>query len=92
MRVEKEQRITEDARISAEQNVAAKKSAANVLQEKYEDTMASIVQMEASIVQMEERLINAQSTSEATLHYQTGSVKEHQSPRFVKFLLLETVE
>ncbi|KAK9127988.1 hypothetical protein Syun_016785 [Stephania yunnanensis] len=73
MRVEKEQRITEDARISAEQNVAAQKSTANVLQ-KYEDTTDSIVQME-------ERLIIAQSTSEATLLYQTGSVKEHQFPR-----------
>ncbi|KAK9128219.1 hypothetical protein Syun_017016 [Stephania yunnanensis] len=75
MRVEKEQRITKDASISAEQNVAAQKPDAIMLQEKYDDTMASIVQME-------ERLIITQSTSEATLHYQTGSVKEHQSPRF----------
>ncbi|KAJ6699087.1 TBC1 DOMAIN FAMILY MEMBER GTPASE-ACTIVATING PROTEIN [Salix purpurea] len=40
MRVEQEQKITEEARIGAEQDAAAQRYAVNVLQEKYEKAMA----------------------------------------------------
>ncbi|GJM88824.1 hypothetical protein PR202_ga05392 [Eleusine coracana subsp. coracana] len=46
MRVEQELKIAEEARISAEQDAAAQRYAANVLQEKYEEAMASFTQME----------------------------------------------
>ncbi|KAJ6742610.1 TBC1 DOMAIN FAMILY MEMBER GTPASE-ACTIVATING PROTEIN [Salix viminalis] len=42
MRVEQEQKITEEARIGAEQDAAAQRYAVNVLQEKYEKAMASL--------------------------------------------------
>ncbi|XP_042475554.1 uncharacterized protein LOC122057501 [Macadamia integrifolia] len=76
MRVEQEQKVTEDARRFAEQDAAAQRYAANVLQEKYEGAMASLAQME-------KRAIMAETMLEATLQYQSGQVKA-QSPRSVQ--------
>ncbi|XP_056172392.1 uncharacterized protein LOC115674143 isoform X4 [Syzygium oleosum] len=73
MRVEQEQRVTEDARLSAEQDVAAQKYAVHVLQEKYEKAMISLAQME-------KRAVMAESMLEATLQYESGQNKAHQSP------------
>ncbi|KAK4349053.1 hypothetical protein RND71_031808 [Anisodus tanguticus] len=74
MRVEQEQKVTEDARIAAEQDVAAQKYALHVLQEKYEKAMASVTQME-------KRVVMAESMLEATLQYESGQVKALSSPR-----------
>ncbi|MCD7452816.1 hypothetical protein HAX54_018257 [Datura stramonium] len=74
MRVEQEQKLTEDARIAAEQDVAAQKYAVHVLQEKYEKAMASVAQME-------KRVVMAESMLEATLQYESGQVKALSSPR-----------
>ncbi|KAF6146873.1 hypothetical protein GIB67_018526 [Kingdonia uniflora] len=74
MRIEQEQRVTEDARVFAEQDAAAQRYATNVLQEKYEDAMASLAQME-------KRVVMAESMLEATLQYQSGQVKAQPSPR-----------
>ncbi|CAN4121624.1 unnamed protein product [Withania somnifera] len=74
MRVEQEQKVTEDARIAAEQDVAAQKYAVHVLQEKYETAMASVSQME-------KRVVMAESMLEATLQYESGQVKALSSPR-----------
>ncbi|XP_031485750.1 uncharacterized protein LOC116254481 [Nymphaea colorata] len=78
MRVEQEQKVTEDARRFAEQDAAAQRYAVNVLQEKYEEAMASLAQME-------KRAVMAESMLEATLQYQSGQVKAAQpsisSPR-----------
>ncbi|KAL5546250.1 hypothetical protein UlMin_005937 [Ulmus minor] len=74
MRVEHEQKVTEDARLSAEQDVAAQKYAVHVLQEKYEKAMASLADME-------KRVVMAESMLEATLQYQSGQVKAQPSPR-----------
>ncbi|XP_062117064.1 uncharacterized protein LOC133830956 [Humulus lupulus] len=74
MRVEQEQKVTEDARISAERDAAAQTYAVHVLQEKYEKAMASHAEME-------KRVVMAESMLEATLQYQTGQVKAHCSPR-----------
>ncbi|KAG2601742.1 hypothetical protein PVAP13_5KG615600 [Panicum virgatum] len=68
MRVEQEQKVTEDARICAEQDAASKKYAAHVLQEKYEEAMASLAQME-------NRAVMAETMLEATLQYQSGQQK-----------------
>uniref|UniRef100_A0A0E0JQP4 Rab-GAP TBC domain-containing protein n=1 Tax=Oryza punctata TaxID=4537 RepID=A0A0E0JQP4_ORYPU len=68
MRVEQEQKVTEDARIFAEQDAAAQKYAAHVLQEKYEEAMASLVQME-------NRAVMAETMLEATLQYQSSQQK-----------------
>ncbi|XP_030521974.1 TBC1 domain family member 8B isoform X4 [Rhodamnia argentea] len=73
MRVEQEQRVTEDARICAEQEVAAQKYAVHVLQEKYEIAMISLAQME-------KRVVMAESMLEATLQYESGQNKAQQSP------------
>ncbi|XP_061348553.1 uncharacterized protein LOC133293945 [Gastrolobium bilobum] len=74
MRVEQEQKVTEDARRFAEQDAAAQRYAAQVLQEKYEEaTMA--------LAEMEKRAVMAESMLEATLQYQSGQVKVLQSPR-----------
>ncbi|CAN4117002.1 unnamed protein product [Withania somnifera] len=73
MRVEQEQKVTEDARIAAEQEVAAQKYAVHVLQEKYETAMASIAQME-------KRVVVAESMLEATLQYESGQVRALSSP------------
>ncbi|KAI3949038.1 hypothetical protein MKX01_001475, partial [Papaver californicum] len=74
MRVEHEQRETEDARILAEQDVAAQKDYTHELQGKYEETMRLIDQME-------KRVVMAESILEATLQYQSGQVKGLNSPR-----------
>ncbi|XP_073113323.1 uncharacterized protein [Elaeis guineensis] len=76
MRMEQEQKLTEDARISAEQDAAAQKYAAHVLQEKYEEATSALAQME-------KRTVMAETMLEATLQYQSGQVKAQQphSPR-----------
>ncbi|KAG8078411.1 hypothetical protein GUJ93_ZPchr0007g6372 [Zizania palustris] len=68
MRVEQEQKVTEDARIFAEQDAAAQKYAAHVLQEKYGEAMASLAQME-------NRAVMAETMLEATLQYQSSQQK-----------------
>ncbi|KAK6933293.1 Rab-GTPase-TBC domain [Dillenia turbinata] len=83
MRVEQEQKVTEDARRFAEQDAEAQRYAAQVLQflrvgeffkEKYEEAMVSLAQME-------KRAVMAESMLEATLQYQSGQVKALSSPR-----------
>lgn len=77
MRVEQEQRVTEDARIFAEQDAAAQRYAAQVLQDKYETATASLAEME-------KRVVMAESMLEATLQYQSGQIKAQPSPRSVQ--------
>ncbi|KAL8538548.1 hypothetical protein ACS0TY_000534 [Phlomoides rotata] len=74
MRVEQEQKVTEDARIFAEQDAAAQRYAAQVLQEKYEEASAALAEME-------KRAVMAESMLEATLQYQSGQNKALPSPR-----------
>lgn len=74
VRVEQEQKLTEDARRFAEQDAAAQRYAAQVLQEKYEEAIASLAQME-------KRVVMAETMLEATLQYQSGQVKAQPSPR-----------
>ncbi|KDP46137.1 hypothetical protein JCGZ_06648 [Jatropha curcas] len=74
MRVEQEQKVTEDARRYAEQDAAAQRYAAQVLQEKYEEAIASLAEME-------KRVVMAESMLEATLQYQSGQLKAQPSPR-----------
>ncbi|KAJ1385821.1 Rab-GTPase-TBC domain [Sesbania bispinosa] len=74
MRVEQEQKVTEDARRFAEQDAAAQRYAAQVLQEKYEEATAALAEME-------KRAVMAESMLEATLQYQSGQVKVQPSPR-----------
>ncbi|KAI3879864.1 hypothetical protein MKW98_018103 [Papaver atlanticum] len=76
MRVEQDQKVTEDARRFAEQDAAAQRYAATVLQDKYEEA-------QALLAQMEKRAVMAESMLEATLQYQSGQVKAQQSPRAV---------
>ncbi|XP_021910260.1 TBC1 domain family member 8B [Carica papaya] len=76
MRVEQEQKVTEDARIFAEQDAAAQRYAAQVLQEKYEESIASLTEME-------KRAVMAESMLEATLQYQSGQLKAQPSPRYL---------
>ncbi|KAH1140694.1 hypothetical protein GLYMA_10G294700v4 [Glycine max] len=76
MRVEQEQKVTEDARRFAEQDAAAQRYAAQVLQEKYEEATAALAEME-------KRAVMAESMLEATLQYQCGQVKVLQSPRYI---------
>ncbi|KAI3696780.1 hypothetical protein L6452_29315 [Arctium lappa] len=68
MRVEQEQKVTEDARRSAEQDAAAQRYAVSVLEEKYEKAMSSLAQME-------KRVVMAESMLEATLQYNSGQIK-----------------
>ncbi|XP_011027059.1 PREDICTED: rab GTPase-activating protein 1-like isoform X2 [Populus euphratica] len=75
MRVEQEQKLTEDARIYAEQDASAQRFAAQVLQEKYEQALASLAEME-------KRMVMAESMLEATLQYQSGQLKAQPSPRY----------
>ncbi|CAI9091040.1 OLC1v1025957C1 [Oldenlandia corymbosa var. corymbosa] len=77
MRVEQEQKVTEDARRFAEQDANAQRYAAQVLQEKYEEAIASLGEME-------KRAIMAESMLEATLQYQSGQHKAQPSPRSVQ--------
>ncbi|XP_076900118.1 uncharacterized protein LOC143554164 [Bidens hawaiensis] len=74
MRVEQEQKVTEDARRYAEQDAAAQRYATGVLQEKYEAASASLAEME-------KRVIMGESMLEATLQYQSGQTKAQPSPR-----------
>ncbi|KAF3433818.1 hypothetical protein FNV43_RR24921 [Rhamnella rubrinervis] len=74
MRVEQDQRVTEDARRFAEQDAAAQRYAAQVLQEKYEEATAALAEME-------KRVVMAESMLEATLQYQSGQLKAQPSPR-----------
>ncbi|KAJ3682789.1 hypothetical protein LUZ60_013016 [Juncus effusus] len=71
MRVEQEQKLTEDARVAAERDAAAQKYTALVLQEKYEETLAVITEME-------KRAVMAETLLKATLEYQSGQVKAQQ--------------
>ncbi|PQQ03187.1 ecotropic viral integration site 5 protein homolog isoform X2 [Prunus yedoensis var. nudiflora] len=74
MWMEQEQKVTEDARINAEQEVAAQKNAVHVLQEKYDKAMSSLTEME-------KRVKVAESMLEATLQYESGQAKALKSPR-----------
>ncbi|GLT47859.1 hypothetical protein SLA2020_215190 [Shorea laevis] len=74
MRVEQDQRITEDARRRSEQEAASRRHALTVLQEKYDEAMASLAQME-------NRVIMAESLLEATKQYESGQAKALSSPR-----------
>ncbi|KAF3579006.1 hypothetical protein DY000_02029193 [Brassica cretica] len=76
MKVEQDQKLTEDARVSAEQDAAAQKYAVHVLQEKNE-------KLAAQLAQMEKRVVTAETTLEATLQYESGQNKALSSPRFV---------
>ncbi|KAL1552048.1 TBC1 domain family member 8B-like [Salvia divinorum] len=73
MRVEQEQKVTEDARMFAEQDAAAQRYAAQMLQEKYEEASATLAEME-------KRAVLAESMLEATLQYQSVQSKAHRSP------------
>ncbi|KAI3826213.1 hypothetical protein L1987_00258 [Smallanthus sonchifolius] len=73
MRVEQEQKITEDARRLAERDAAAQRYLVNVLEEKYEQAMNSLAQME-------KRVLMAESMLEATLQYDSGQVKAQAMP------------
>lgn len=77
MRVEQEQKVTEDARVFAEQDAAAQRYAVHMLQDKYEKAMASLAQME-------KRVVMAESMLEATLQYNSGQVKAQSSPSSVR--------
>ncbi|CAL5322398.1 unnamed protein product [Camellia sinensis] len=77
MRVEQEQKVTEDARRFAEQDAAAQRYAAQVLQEKYEEVTFTLSEME-------KRVVMAESMLEATLQYQSGQIKAQPSPRSVQ--------
>nr|GLL23195.1 ecotropic viral integration site 5 protein homolog isoform X1 [Ipomoea trifida] len=74
MRVEQEQKETEDARRFAEQDAAAQRYAVQMLQDKYEEAMASLAEME-------KRAVMAESILEATLQYQTGQSRAQSSPQ-----------
>ncbi|CAA7042181.1 unnamed protein product [Microthlaspi erraticum] len=75
MKVEQDQKLTEDARVSAEQDAAAQRYAVQVLQEKNEKLVTELAQME-------KRLVTAETTLEATLQYESGQNKALSSPRF----------
>ncbi|XP_047337559.1 rab GTPase-activating protein 1-like [Impatiens glandulifera] len=74
MRVEQDQKVTEDARIFAEQDAAAQKYAVHMLQEKHEKSLGMLAQME-------KRVQMAESMLEATLQYEKGQNKAVSSPR-----------
>ncbi|CAL9127912.1 unnamed protein product [Musa textilis] len=74
MRVEQEQKVTEDARHFAEQDVVAQRHAVHVLQEKYEEAMFLLAQME-------KRAVMAETMLEATLQYESSQLKALSSPR-----------
>ncbi|CAL0316281.1 unnamed protein product [Lupinus luteus] len=72
MRMEQEQKVTEDARRFVEQDAAAQRYAAQVIQEKYEEAIAALDEMER-------RALIAESMLEATLQYQSDQVKLQRS-------------
>ncbi|XP_042472658.1 TBC1 domain family member 8B-like isoform X3 [Zingiber officinale] len=74
MRVEQEQKVTEDARLFAEQEAAAQRHSAHALQEKYEEAMSLLAQME-------NRAVMAETMLEATLQYQSSQLKALKSPK-----------
>ncbi|KAE9619480.1 hypothetical protein Lal_00012909 [Lupinus albus] len=74
MRLEQDQKVTEDARRRAEQDLAAQKYEVHVLQEKYDNAVASIAEMQ-------KRVVVAESVLEATLQYESGQSKALSSPR-----------
>lgn len=74
IRVEQEQKLTEDARRFAEQDASAQRYALQELQEKYEQALAAWAEME-------KRAVMAESMVEATLQYQSGQTKTLSSPR-----------
>ncbi|KAL2323307.1 hypothetical protein Fmac_027686 [Flemingia macrophylla] len=74
MRLEQDQKVTEDARRKAEQELAAQKFEVHVLQEKYEKAMQSVAEMQ-------KRVVMAESMLEATLQYESGQSKALSSPR-----------
>ncbi|KAH9620426.1 hypothetical protein KSS87_004765 [Heliosperma pusillum] len=76
MRVEQEQKVAEDARIAAEKEVVAQKYAVVALQEKYEQAMKSLVEME-------KRVVMAESMLQATLQFESGQAKAQASPRYL---------
>ncbi|KAH6797730.1 Ypt/Rab-GAP domain of gyp1p superfamily protein [Perilla frutescens var. hirtella] len=71
LKVEQEQRETDQARRFAEQEAATHKQALHALQEKYDKAMAD----------MEKRVVMAESMLEATLQYETGQSKASSSPK-----------
>ncbi|KAJ3703256.1 hypothetical protein LUZ61_006961 [Rhynchospora tenuis] len=71
MRVEQEQKVTEDARVCAEQDAAAQKYAVHVIQEKYEEAMALLTQLE-------KRAVMAETMLDATIQYQSSQGKAQQ--------------
>ncbi|GER49740.1 TBC domain containing protein [Striga asiatica] len=71
MRAEQEQKATEDAPLSDEQDAAAQKYAAQVKCEKEN----------AALIEMENRAVMAESMLEATLQYQSVQYKTLHSPR-----------
>ncbi|KAK1392637.1 GTPase-activating protein GYP2 [Heracleum sosnowskyi] len=77
LRVEEEQKLAQEARISAEQDASAQRYAAHVIQEKYEKAMTSVATME-------KRVVTAESMLEATLQYESDQVKAQSSPRCVQ--------
>ncbi|XP_027364021.1 TBC1 domain family member 2B [Abrus precatorius] len=74
MRLEQDQKVTEDARRRAEQDLAAQKYEVHMLQEKYEKAMQSVAEMQ-------KRVVMAESMLEATLQYESGQSKAVSSPR-----------
>ncbi|KAG1365709.1 hypothetical protein COCNU_12G007090 [Cocos nucifera] len=80
MRVEQEQKVTEDARIFAEQDAAAQRYAAHVLEEKYGEAMTLLAQME-------KRAVMAETMLEATLQNESSQLNVQQpsipSPRYL---------
>ncbi|KAL8036139.1 hypothetical protein ABFX02_12G140400 [Erythranthe guttata] len=74
MKVEQEQRVTEEARRFAEQDAAAQRYTVHILEEKYEKATASLTQLE-------KRAVMAESMLEATLQYESGQSKALSSPR-----------
>lgn len=77
LRVEEEQKLAQEARISAEQDASAQRYAAQVIQEKYEKAMTSVAAME-------KRVVTAESMLEATLQYESDQGKAQSSPRSVQ--------
>ncbi|KAL5067927.1 hypothetical protein RYX36_018814 [Vicia faba] len=71
IRLEQDQKVTEDARRRAEQDLAAHKLEVH---EKYEKATASIAEMQ-------KRVVMAESMLEATLQYESGQSKAQSSPR-----------
>ncbi|VAI07014.1 unnamed protein product [Triticum turgidum subsp. durum] len=72
LRMEQEQKVTEDARIAAERDAAEQKYAAHLIQEKYEAVLIALSQME-------KRAVMAETMLEATKQYQAGQVKAIQT-------------